>query len=111
MMKVHREQVRQTYHQNVQSKYNKNDVNCQQNKYDEGAKKSSKKGMEMNDEYKKKATHKYKNNSEKKTRREMMKVHHEQMRQRYHQNVQNDEYNKKATDKYKNNSEKKEEGK
>ena len=50
-------------------------------------KKSSKKGMEMNYEYKEKVTDKYKNNSGKK-RREMMKVHREQVRQRYHQNVQ-----------------------
>ena len=87
MMKVHREQVRQRYHQNVQIKFNKNDVNCQQNKYDEDKKKSSKKGMEMNHEYKKKVTDKDKNNPGKK-RREMMKVHREQVRQRYHQNVQ-----------------------
>ena len=38
MMKVHREQVRQRCHQNVQSKSNKNDVNCQQNQNDEGKK-------------------------------------------------------------------------
>ena len=48
--------MRQRYHQNVQSKSNKNDVNCQQNQYDEGSqKKSSKKGMDRNDEYKKKS--------------------------------------------------------
>ena len=34
-MKVHREQVRKRYHQNVQSKSNKNDVYYQQNQCDE----------------------------------------------------------------------------
>ena len=41
MMKVHREQKRQRYHQNVQSKSNKNDVNYQQNQYDEEKKKKT----------------------------------------------------------------------
>ena len=43
MMKVQREQVRKRYYQNVQSKFNKNDVNCQQNKYDEEKKNPVKK--------------------------------------------------------------------
>ena len=67
MMKVHREQVRQRYHQNVQSN-SKHAVNSQENQYDEEKEKSSKKGMEMNHEYKKQVTDKYKNNSGKKTK-------------------------------------------
>ena len=43
-MKVHREQKRQRYHQNVQSKSNKHDVNSQQNQYDEEKKNPVKKG-------------------------------------------------------------------